>query len=138
MVPKIGRGQAFVETLIQREGLGMGGIYLLSFVVLSCLLWPIAYILKTAWNVESVNFPLLLFQISGVILQSAMSATLSVGLGFFVCLSYLQKGSWMQKTLYIGLLPQVLPTLMIIFSYFKFYHILKFTLNLKCMSLFCM
>ena len=92
---------------------------ILSFIVLGLLLCPVLYILKISWSVATIDISFLFFQISEILLQSTISATLSVGLGFFICLSYLQRGSVAQKTLHIGLLPQVLPTLMIIFSYFK-------------------
>lgn len=96
-------------------------VKLLSFLILFFFLVPIIYILLQSF--QASKFPISAWYIDFfyVLLQSFLSASLSVIIGLLIALSYLKKSLNVQKTLYWGLLPQALPTVLIVYSYFKIF-----------------
>ncbi len=94
-----------------------------SCAILSFFVLPIIYILIQSLEIQSLNFYLIYKSVFYVILQSVLSASFSLLMGTLIVLSYLKKSKQVQKTIYWGLLPQALPTVLIIYSYFKIFSL---------------
>jgi ABC-type Fe3+ transport system permease subunit len=101
-------------------------IPLLCFVILIFFILPVIYIMYQIFDAEALNLSQFYLDIFYVLIQSILSATFSVGVGLLIALSYLKKGPHWLKTLYWGLLPQALPTVLIVYTYFKIFSIFGF------------
>lgn len=93
----------------------------LGFVLLSIFVWPIIYSLIQVLDVQNLDYTVFYKNLSYVFIQSILSASFSILIGLLIALSYIKKGSYIQKTLYWGLLPQALPTVLIVYAYFKIF-----------------
>ncbi len=92
-----------------------------GFMLLSIFLWPILFSLVQIIHIESIDFQFFYKNIFYVIGQSFLSASFSVFIGLLMALSYVKKAAHVKKTLYWGLLPQALPTVLIVYAYFKIF-----------------
>lgn len=94
-----------------------------SVFVLAVFVIPISMILFQVVKIDNLETELLFSSFIYVITQSILSASFSVLIGLVIALSYLKKSQKVQKTISWGLLPQALPTVLIVFAYFKIFSI---------------
>lgn len=91
----------------------------LSLFISFLFVVPLIFIFYQALGVKNFLISDFLIQFFYVLLQSGLSATISVLIGIMIAVSYVQSSHFLRGTIYLGLLPQILPTIIIIFSYFK-------------------
>ncbi len=96
---------------------------ILSISILAIFVIPISMIIFQIIKVDGLEFGFILSSFVYVITQSVLSASLSLLAGLTIALSYLKKSQKIQKTISWGLLPQALPTVLIVFAYFKIFSI---------------
>ena len=98
----------------------------ISIFVLSLFMLPIISILYQVIKIKNLDLQFIYSSFTYVFMQSFLSATMSVLVGLLIALSYLKRSSKIQNTIYWGLLPQALPTVLIVFSYFKIFSFFGF------------
>lgn len=92
----------------------------------AALLGPVIYsVYLFLKEIERFSIHQVLLDLTGVILQSALSASLSVALGVLACASVISLKKGQKFHLYFGLIPQFLPTLLMIFAYVKVFSFLQ-------------
>lgn len=98
---------------------------IVGFFVLSIFILPILFSVAQVVKVSELDVMSFYSNFFYVIFQSLVSATFSIVAGLLIALSYLKKGPYLQKTLYWGLLPQALPTVLVVYAYFKIFSLFE-------------
>lgn len=98
---------------------------LLQIFGIVILVAPLIYTFGILFSLNEIGFLKAIPDLISVLLQASLSATLSLVLGVLSALSILTGARRNRWHLYFGLLPQFLPSLLMIFAYVKVFSFLK-------------
>lgn len=90
---------------------------LLRFLGIAILIVPILYSIGTLFSAQKLSIPLMTSDLFWVFTQAILSASLSLLFGVLGCVSIICLNKGKNFILYFGLLPQVFPSLLMIFAY---------------------
>lgn len=98
---------------------------LLQILGILILVLPIAYTLTLVTGAAHMQWVSVVKDFLTVLFQAGLSASLSVVLGLLAALSLVSVGRQGRWLLYLGLMPQFLPSLLMIFAYVKVFSVMK-------------